>query len=159
MTALLCAATTTSADIKRPRIQHACQTPENCSLKCADGAYHLSQPKRHSVEVPELRCNGTHDDYRWGGLLCTQTVGPEMSSTRHNCPRVHGTVCSRDEKGYVGALCIAEMTYLSEFMALCSHGHAHWSAEINWPDLTNECPPSRHKPTNMTDVHQAGENR
>lgn len=148
ITALLCAVTRTEAK-KMKRIRRPCQTPENCAVKCSDGAYHMSKPKKKS-ETPELRCNDTHHDFRWGGMVCTQTVGPSSTETRHQCHWINGTICSKDERAWVDALCIAEMTYLPEFELACSHGIKRWSAWIDYPDIKNECTPDRHRPSAMS---------
>ncbi|OAR01234.1 hypothetical protein LLEC1_08128 [Akanthomyces lecanii] len=141
---LLCAASRAEA-WKHKRVHRGCQTPENCALKCSDGAYHMSKPSNHTFGASELRCNGTHDDFRWGGMVCTQTVGPSSTQTRHKCPLINGTICSKDNKAWVGALCIAEMKDLPDLRVACSHGVARWSATIVYPDIKNECPRGRHR--------------
>ncbi|KAJ6781015.1 hypothetical protein PWT90_10106 [Aphanocladium album] len=119
------------------RIQRRCETPENCAIKCADGAYYNKKMKKGAYA---LHCNGTHSDYRWGGMVCTQTVGPSFALTRTKCGWVNGTVCSLDEKAQREAVCVAEMELLDAYKLMCSMGKGRWSATADYPDIKNECP-------------------
>ncbi|KAJ3489009.1 hypothetical protein NLG97_g6080 [Lecanicillium saksenae] len=146
-TALLCAATVEAWGDWR--VQRPCETPKNCAVKCKDGAYYNKKMKKKGVYA--LHCNGTHSDYRWGGMVCTQTLGPSYLLTRTRCGWVNGTVCSKDERARLEAVCVADMELYDVFKLMCSLGKGRWSATADFPDIKNECPGGTHIPTDWHD--------
>ncbi|EGX89551.1 hypothetical protein CCM_07803 [Cordyceps militaris CM01] len=154
---LLCTAVAVWAKPMQKRTQHPCGTPENCNIKCEDGAFYLKQPKQPKQPKPplpplpplpsQLFCNGTHHDFRWGGMVCLQTVGPKRTETKDRCSIVNGTICAYDDRAVDSAVCLAEMAALPLFEEKCRRGIKRWSAVIDYPDLRrDECPGGRHIP-------------
>lgn len=145
LTTLLAAATTAVAS-RASDNRRNCKSEEDCFDKCAHGEFHRFKNK---AGQEQMRCNGTHWDYRWATMVCTQTLGLSNRLTKKYCPRVNGTVCFAND--WQPTKCLAEVEMLPMFKKLCKeNGVRRWGAKIEDNVLPQICPHEMKKGSNKT---------
>lgn len=135
VSALLAAALFAAGTALAKKGHKPCESPENCAEKCSDGAYTRF---RNREGVESFACKGSHADYKYVAMGCSQTIDFSNKLTRKHCPSIQGITC--DLGPWHKVKCVAEPRWLREFSLICSEGVQRWSAKIMDYDLLNKCP-------------------